>query len=87
MTTRKLARALKRIRLAAGLTQRDLANQLDVGEMIVSRWERGEARPSRESRKKLAARFPTELGWLVPSQVAEVEPAAPSPAEVHHAHR
>ncbi|WP_405844632.1 helix-turn-helix domain-containing protein [Streptomyces sp. NBC_01518] len=37
---------IKRLRTERNLTQRQVANRLNVGEHLVSRWERGVRRPS-----------------------------------------
>ena len=45
---------VKEIRKKLGITQQELAYQLGVGVITVSRWERGSAKPSRLARKELA---------------------------------
>jgi transcriptional regulator with XRE-family HTH domain len=37
---------IKRLRIDRNLTQRQVANHLNVGEHLISRWERGVRRPS-----------------------------------------
>jgi transcriptional regulator with XRE-family HTH domain len=41
-----LAARLRRSRLQAGLSQRDVAERLNRSQSAVSRWERGRGRPS-----------------------------------------
>lgn len=49
--------ALKDLRLAAKLSQADLANKLDVHQATVSLWESGKSRPARKHRRKLCRLF------------------------------
>jgi len=44
---------IKALRKKLGLTQNDMAKRLDIMPSCVSRWERGESRPSRAMLKKL----------------------------------
>ena len=44
---------VKELRTLLGITQRDLANKLDVEPVTVSRWERGDRKPHRGSVKKM----------------------------------
>jgi transcriptional regulator with XRE-family HTH domain len=46
---------LKAVRIAAGLTRRQLAAQLGVHPGTVAEWERGEARPIRVLQQRLRA--------------------------------
>ncbi|GAA2264510.1 hypothetical protein GCM10010232_65790 [Streptomyces amakusaensis] len=53
------------LRLAAGLTQKDIAEAMGVTRVAVARWELGQTHPRRPQRdlyihllKRLAARFP-----------------------------
>lgn len=45
----KFAENLKRMRVAAGMTQAQLAQRLGVDQRTVSAWENGVARPSFET--------------------------------------
>ncbi len=45
----KFAENLKRMRVAAGMTQAQLAQKLGVDQRTVSAWEKGVARPSFET--------------------------------------
>jgi len=47
------AEEIKAIRVALGLTQKDLADKLGIDAITVSRWERKLARPHSNSLKKL----------------------------------
>ncbi|MEV0694854.1 helix-turn-helix transcriptional regulator [Streptomyces sp. NPDC050388] len=64
-------RVRQQLRLAAGLTQQEVADAVGVKRLAVARWELGEAHPRRPHRavyvyllKQLAERFPeaAELG-------------------------
>lgn len=57
-----IGRNIRALRLSHGLTQRGLAEQLDVGEMLVSKWERGKHRPSDENLAALSGVFGCTLG-------------------------
>lgn len=45
---------IKQHRLAAGLTQAQLAKKMNVDQTAVSRWESGETKPLKKYHKKLA---------------------------------
>lgn len=60
-----LARNLQTARKAAGLTQHELAVALGRGNaMAVSRWERGEHRPSDENLVALTAVLRRDVAWF-----------------------
>jgi transcriptional regulator with XRE-family HTH domain len=44
---------IRRLRKAAGLTQEDLAQAIEVSRQAVSAWERGSKRPSQRRLKRL----------------------------------
>lgn len=46
---------IKELRIAAGLTQAELAKKLNVDQSAVSLWEAGKTQPLRKIRKELAA--------------------------------
>jgi transcriptional regulator with XRE-family HTH domain len=50
---------LKAARTAAGLTRRQLAGRLSIHPATVAKWERGEASPIGELRKRLRVVFPS----------------------------
>jgi transcriptional regulator with XRE-family HTH domain len=63
--SRIVAANIRAARLAEGLTQHALAVRLGRGDqMTVSRWERGEHRPSDESLVRLAAALDREFAWF-----------------------
>lgn len=45
---------LKELRVSSGLRQIDVAQELDVDQAAVSKWESGETRPSRKYHARLA---------------------------------
>ncbi|MER6445458.1 helix-turn-helix domain-containing protein [Streptomyces venezuelae] len=69
-----------RLRVAAGLTQKDVADAVGVKRVAVARWESGEVHPRRPHRevylhllKGLAERFPeaTQLDEGMPTPTSE----------------
>jgi HTH-type transcriptional regulator/antitoxin MqsA len=70
-------RVRQQLRLAAGLTQQEVADAVGVKRLAVARWELGEAHPRRPHRavyvhllKRLAERFP---------EAADPNPDMPTP--------
>ncbi|GAA4658729.1 hypothetical protein GCM10023347_07550 [Streptomyces chumphonensis] len=68
----------QQLRLAAGLTQKEVADAVGVKRLAVARWELGQTHPRRPHRviymhllKRLAERFP---------QAAELDEDTPTPA-------
>ena len=59
------ARNLKQARLAAKLTQEQLAQQLSVTRQSVSSWELGRTEPDFETAGRLAAVFGTSVSSLL----------------------
>jgi transcriptional regulator with XRE-family HTH domain len=49
-----ISERIKAARVAAGLSQRELADRLGVDPQVISRWERGTARPGRDRLAVLA---------------------------------
>jgi DNA-binding XRE family transcriptional regulator len=67
-----IARNIRDRRHALNITQRDLANDLGIPDMTVSRWERGLNEPSTPHLRALAKRFECSLDDLLD----ERQPAA-----------
>ena len=72
------ARVRAQLRLAAGLTQQEVADAVGVKRLAVVRWELGQTQPRRPHRatyihllKRLAERFP---------EAAELNQGTPTPA-------
>jgi transcriptional regulator with XRE-family HTH domain len=51
-------------RMAAGLTQRELAEGVGVDQMVVSKWERARHRPSQENMIRLADLVGKPVAWF-----------------------
>lgn len=47
-----------------GLTQRELANELDVDQVNVSRWERGVAEPKLRTLRRLSELSGRPVSWF-----------------------
>ncbi|MFC3235013.1 helix-turn-helix transcriptional regulator [Streptomyces nitrosporeus] len=72
------ARVRAQLRLAAGLTQQEVADAVGVKRLAVARWELGQTQPRRPHRatymhllKRLAERFP---------EAAELDEGMPTPS-------
>lgn len=59
---------IKQARLHAGLSQNQLAEQLDVSRQAVSRWERDAAHPSTENLMRLSACLDVSAETLLPDR-------------------
>ena len=57
----RLARAVIEARVAAGLTQEQLAERMDTTQSVVARLESGRTRPSTQTLERLAAATGTRL--------------------------
>ena len=55
---------LKELRLEAGLTQKDLANAIEVGRTTISEYESGKIVPKQEGLLKLANHFNVSIDYL-----------------------
>ena len=64
------AARIKALRLESQLTQRQLADRVDVEPITVSRWERGKAVPSDLNRVLLARAFNVHPNDLLPTEKA-----------------
>ena len=61
---------LKSARLAAGLTQRELAERAGVSQSLVAQIERGEREPGRNALRRLAGALGTTVSWLLGERIA-----------------
>lgn len=59
--------ALKELRMAAGLRQVDVAQEMNVDQAAVSKWENGETRPSRKYHEPLARLYGVSVETLTDS--------------------
>jgi transcriptional regulator with XRE-family HTH domain len=64
-----LARAIRKIRTDANLSQRDLAQRMELDPSQMSRLERGDANPSWDTVRRIAAALEVSLAEL--AQLAE----------------
>jgi transcriptional regulator with XRE-family HTH domain len=74
-----VGKRLRTARRAAGLTQKQLADRLEVESITVSRWERGVTSPSLPRLRRIAEITETTVGELVNTAAAsthELEIAA-----------
>lgn len=59
-----LARNIRAARESADLTQRELAEHLDVDSVLVSKWERARHRPNNANLAAIAQRFGRDVAWF-----------------------
>lgn len=64
---------LKELRLAAGLTQAEVAKKLNVNQAAVSWWEAGKTRIARKHHKKLARLYHVTVPELFAGGEANAE--------------
>lgn len=60
------AESIRKARTNAGLTQEQLARQIGVASMTVSRWERGKHEPLAHQWRAIAQATGTQLDELLP---------------------
>lgn len=60
-----LPQRLKELRTEAGLTQKEIAEQIDVGQNSYSNWENGNRKPTAEITSKLANFFNVSADYLL----------------------
>lgn len=60
-----IAANVSRLRLERGLTQQELANQLNYSDKAVSKWERGESVPDISVLARIAAIFGVTVDYLI----------------------
>ena len=56
---------LRQLRIEAGLTQSDLADELNVTNQAISKWERGDNYPEITLLPRLASRFRVSVDMLL----------------------
>lgn len=61
----KVSERIKQLRMAAGMTQEQLAEEMSVRQWTISSWERGTAMPEMSSLAKLAICFDTTVGYIL----------------------
>ena len=61
----KLRDRLRELRLEKEMTQKNVAQILNVSKMAISHWELGNSEPSIEQLKQLASLFDVSIDYLV----------------------
>lgn len=64
-TSTKIGAQIKQLRLAAGMTQRELAQRINVGNTTLSQYENGVRVPSDEVKLKIAMVFGVSVDYLL----------------------
>lgn len=63
-----LGNRIKQLRISRGLTQRDLANFLNISNTTLSQYESGKRQPSNQVLLKLGEYFNVSVGYLLGSE-------------------
>lgn len=71
MDYEKIGALIRRLRTRQGLTQRQLAGQLEVSDKAVSKWERGQGCPDVSLLPRLAQTLGVELEGLLSGELSE----------------
>lgn len=71
MDYEKIGALIRRLRTRQGLTQRQLAEQLEVSDKAVSKWERGQGCPDVSLLPRLAQTLGVELEGLLAGELSE----------------
>lgn len=69
----KLSEKIAKLRKCEGLSQEDLANELDVSRQTVYKWESGLALPELEKLKNIAKRFEVSFDYLMDDEIESYE--------------
>lgn len=64
-TSTKIGARIRQLRLSAGMTQRDLAQRINVGNTTLSQYESGARVPSDEVKIKIASVFGVSVDYLL----------------------
>ena len=74
MNAEKIGAMIKNLRRERGLTQRQLAEALNISDRTVSKWERGQGVPDLSLIDSLARLFETDLQNLLSGDMRKNEP-------------
>ena len=77
----KLEEKLSALRKEKGLTQLQLAEQMNVSRQAVSRWETGDAIPSTDNLKYLGSLYEVPLDYLLHDDAPEPVRTVPEPVQ------
>lgn len=84
-TSTKIGAQIKQLRLAAGMTQRELAQRINVGNTTLSQYESGARVPSDEVKLKIATVFGVSVDYLLgvtdSRELTSPTPAPPAAAQ------
>lgn len=85
ITSTKIGARIRQLRLSAGMTQRDLAQRINVGNTTLSQYESGARVPSDEVKIKIASVFGVSVDYLLGASSernsAEKVPCSPAVAQ------
>lgn len=85
ITSTKISARIRQLRLSAGMTQRDLAQRINVGNTTLSQYESGARVPSDEVKIKIASVFGVSVDYLLGASSernsAENVPCSPAVAQ------
>lgn len=85
ITSTKIGVQIRQLRLSAGMTQRDLAQRINVGNTTLSQYESGSRVPSDEVKIKIASVFGVSVDYLLGASSernsAEKVPCSPAAAQ------
>ena len=73
MDYEKIGTLIRRLRTQQGLTQRQLADELEVSDKAVSKWERGQGCPDVSLLPRLAQTLGVEVEGLLSGELFENE--------------
>ena len=76
----KLSEKLYRLRKKSGLSQEELAEQLNVSRQAISKWESGVAIPESEKLIAISAYFKVSVDYLIKDDIASPDPVPALPA-------
>ena len=81
ITSTKIGARIRQLRLSAGMTQRDLAQRINVGNTTLSQYESGARVPSDEVKIKIASVFGVSVDYLLGASSNAIRQKVPcSPA-------
>ena len=61
----EIGKRIKELRIASGLTQKELAVKLSIGQATISEWEQGKYEPTASALRQLAIFFDISADYLL----------------------